>query len=149
MRQKIGFRPSYAAVFEQLLYWENSRTGLTCPAQGALARACRYARETVNRACAWLEAHGFIRSQQRYRRVARNGVRFLSKRYWIAKERHQVAWMLSHLSKAAKRIQERLQARPSLRKFSSDLKITPPSRTELNPDEIEALKKMFQLRWNE
>lgn len=149
MRREIGFRPSYATVYEQLLHWENSQTGFTCPAQGALARACRYARETVNRACAWLEAHGYIKSQQRYRRIARNGVRFLSKRYWIAHEVDQVAHMLCHLSKRAAALLARLSNRPSPRKFSSDPKITPPSRTELNPEEIERLKTMFQLRWNE
>lgn len=149
MRRVSGFRPSYATVFTQLLHWENSRSGFTCPAQGALARACRYARETVNRACAWLEAHGYIKSEQRYRRIARNAVRFLSKRYWIAHELGQVEHMLANLSKRARSILSRFQARPALGKFSCDRKITPPSRTELNPAETEALKQMFQLRWNE
>ena len=149
MRREIGFRPSYATVYTQLLHWENSETGFTCPAQGALARACRYARETVNRACAWLEAHGYIKSQQRYRRIARNAVRFLSKRYWIAHELGQVEHMLAHLSQRAATLLARFQSRPTPVKFSSDRKVTPPSRTELNPDEIEALRKKLQLRWSE
>lgn len=149
MRLETGFRPSYAAVYQQLLAWENATTGLTTPAQGALARACRYARETVNRAVAWLEAHGYIRSEQRYRRIARNGVRFLSKRYWIAKDRDHVAWMLANLTKRARALRALAETRLQRPKFSCDPKITPPPSSELNPDEIERLKRLFQARWAE
>lgn len=149
MRREVGFRPSYAAVYQQLLHWENATTGDTCPGQKSLAAALGYARETVNRAVAWLERNGYIRTHQRLRRVARNGVRFLSKRYWIAKERGQVAWMLSHLSKRALQLRQRPQIRPILPKISSDPKVTPPSSTELTPEEIERLRAIFQARWAE
>jgi DNA-binding transcriptional MocR family regulator len=149
MRREIGFRPSYAAVYSQLLHWENRTTGDTCPGQRSLARSLGYARETVNRACAWLELRGYIRSQQRLRRIAGNGVRFLSKRYWVAKERGQVAWMLAHLTRRGRELRERWERAPVLRKFSSDREITPPSRTELNPEEVERLRALFQARWAE
>jgi len=149
MRREIGFRPSYAAVYEQLFHWQNAVTGLTCPAQGVLARALGYCRETVNRACAWLEAHGYIKSQQRYRRLRELGSRFLSKRYWVAKDTGQVALLLARFRGRAMRLCTDPKTAPRARKFSCDLKITPPSRTELNPEEIERLKRMFQLRWNE
>lgn len=147
MRRENGFRPSYSAVWSQLLHWENSRTGSTCPAQSVVARALGYCRETVNRACAWLEAHGYIKSQQRIRRIMRNAVRFLSKRYWIAKERDQVAFLLAQYQATTKKLYARLQSGPARQEFSSDRKITPPSTSELNPDEIRALKEKFQLRW--
>jgi DNA-binding transcriptional MocR family regulator len=134
MRAENGYRPSYGAVFEQLQYFENSSTGNCCPAQGVLARALGYCRETVNRATRWLELHGYIRTQQRYKRFQRGGCRYLSKRYWIARELGQVAFLLGKLAEqgmaaflAGKPI--RLPAR-----FSCDPKPAVPSRTEFNSD---------------
>lgn len=127
MRDEPGYRPSYGAVFEQLQYLENANTGHTCPGQGVLARCLGYARETVNRATRWLESRGYIKTEQRFRRIAANGVRFLSKRYWIARELGQVAHLLRAYAQSARRVYHTPKKRPILPIFSSDRKVSPPS----------------------
>ena len=136
MRAETGYRPSYGAVFEQLQYFENAITGETCPAQGVLARALGYCRETVNRAVGWLELHGYIRTQQRYRRLANYGSRYLSKRYWIARELGQVKWMLGKLREraAAAYLAGRPVRLPA--RFSCDPKTALPSSSESNPENL-------------
>ena len=143
MSAEPGYRPSYGRVFECLMFWENAHTGTTCPAQGALARSLGYARETCNRATRWLEGRGYILTEQRLRRVAGNGVRYLSKRYRIARELGQVAILVQRYARSARRLFQTPKNSVRTPVFSSDRKVTPPPTTELNPDEIERLRALW------
>ena len=102
IRETRGYRASYAAVYNDLAYLENAKTGTCCPAQAVLARRLGYCRETVNRACRWLAKHGFIQLRHRYRRRQMGGVRILSNVYRVAKDPEHVAWLLSDYAKRAR-----------------------------------------------
>lgn len=138
MSKVAGFRPSFLRVWLQLCEWENARTGTTVPAQGVLARATGLHRVTVNRAVAWLRLNGFIRTVQRFRAIGNGAYRYLSLKYWVAKEMGQVAFL-----EAREKIDRlrRWQKGRNLPKFSCSLDATPPPMTESYSDMLEAPKR--------
>lgn len=96
MRATPGFTPACLAVFEQLTWWENSRTGYTQPGQETIARAIGRCRATVNRAVRWLRDNGWLKTQQRYV-LHRDRTLYGTLRYWMAKEVGQVTWLRNRL----------------------------------------------------
>jgi len=115
-------------VFLALHQLENAVKGYTQPAQGVIARRTGLHRVTVNRAVAWLRLNGFIRTIQRFRKLASGaGYRFLSLKYWVAKELGQV----NFLERAEK---ARRLMRAFAPKFSCSLAASSPSRPESNSE---------------
>ena len=167
MRATPGFQAAFLAVYDQLSAWENGRLGYTQPAQGVIGRALGLARETVNRAVAWLRKHGFIKTKQRYVRQDDKRSLYGTLRYWIAKELGQVQWLKGQFAAArarawadavnnAARRQEAQAARAkrdaeeqlnrlqieaarldALRKYGCDMGLTVPSTTESNSDRLD------------
>lgn len=131
-----GFRPSYLRVFLALHRLENAVSGTTQPAQSVLARNTGLHRVTINRAVAWLRLNGFIKTVQRFRKLLSGlGYRFLSLKYWVAKELGQVSF-LERIEKM-RRVQKWLKQG----RFSCSLGATPPSNpvsysaTFMSPDQ--------------
>jgi len=126
-----GFRPSYLRVFLALHRLENAVSGTTQPAQSVLARNTGYHRVTINRAVAWLRLNGFIKTVQRFRKLLSGlGYRYLSLKYWVAKELGQVSF-LERIEKM-RRVQKWLKQG----RFSCSLGTTPPSNSALNTDSL-------------
>lgn len=138
MRQVPDFKPSCLAVFFQLMEWENAGNGTTQPAQGAIARATGLHRVTVNKAVAWLRLNGFIRTVQRYRKIGKGAYRYLSLKYWVAKELGQVAFLEAREKTARVKRWAEGRFRP---KLSCSLAATAPSRTEFYSSILEAPKQ--------
>jgi hypothetical protein len=138
MRKVPGYRPSCQAVFLQLMEWENAGSGTTQPAQGVLARETGLHRVTVNRAVAWLRLNGFLRTVQRFKRIGKGAYRYLSLKYWVAKELGQVAF----LEAREKTLRVKLWAEGRMRrKFSCSLAATAPSTTESYSSKLEPPKR--------
>lgn len=86
MRRQAGYQAAAGAVFDQLLYWENSCSGRTAPSQTMIAAELGLARETVCRVVGWLRRLGYLRTRQRI--VTRpDGTRLHGTLvYWLSKD---------------------------------------------------------------